>query len=352
MLNYIFRRLFYGLIVMILVVVTIASIIFLSPVDPTRLTFGQRSDVATVKAKTAELGLDKPLYVQLGMYLSDISPISTLEDSPDNRLKYQYLKIFSLPSKQYLVLKKPYLRVSFQNGRRVTEILADSIPSTLILACSAMLIATFLGIFFGVVSALRPNGFWDQLISVVSVFGYSLPSYAAAIFLALIFGYFLSDWTGLNVQGSLYVLDDFGDWHLQMRNLILPAIALGLRPIALITQLTRSAMLDALSQDYARTARAKGLSENVVIFRHTLRNALNPIASAVSGWFASLLTGAFFVETVFNFKGLGNVTVNALLNFDIPVVLGSVLLTSFVFVSVNLLTDVIYALIDPRIKLF
>jgi ABC-type dipeptide/oligopeptide/nickel transport system permease component len=257
-----------------------------------------------------------------------------------------------LPSKQYLVLKKPYLRVSFQTGRRVTEILADAIPSTLILACSAMLIATVFGIFLGVVSALRPNGFWDQLISVVSVFGYSLPSYAAAIFLALIFGYFLSDWSGLNVQGSLYVLDDFGDWHLQLRNLILPAVALGLRPIALITQLTRSAMLDALSQDYARTARAKGLSENVVIFRHSLRNALNPIASAVSGWFASLLTGAFFVETVFNFKGLGNVTVNALLNFDIPVVLGSVLLTSFIFVSVNLLTDVIYALIDPRIKLF
>jgi peptide/nickel transport system permease protein len=352
MLNYIFRRLFYGLIVMILVVVTIASIIFLSPVDPTRLTFGQRSDVSTVKAKTAELGLDKPLYVQLGMYLSDISPISSLEDTPDNRLKYRYLKLFSFDSKQYFVVKKPYLRVSFQTGRRVTEILADAIPPTLILACSAMLIATILGIILGVVSALKPNGIWDQFISVVSVFGYSLPSYAAAIFMALLFGYFLSDWTGLNVQGSLYVLDDFGDWHLQLRNLILPAVALGLRPIALITQLTRNAMLDALSQDYARTARAKGLSEKVVIFKHTLRNALNPIASAVSGWFASLLTGAFFVETVFNFKGLGNVTVNALLNFDIPVVLGSVLLTSFIFVSVNLLTDIIYGILDPRIRLY
>jgi peptide/nickel transport system permease protein len=336
---------------MVLVVVIIASIIFLSPVDPTRLTFGQRSDAATVKAKTAALGLDQPLHIQLGMYLSDLSPISTLEDSPDSRLKYQYLKIFSLSSKQYLVLKKPYLRESFQTGRRVTEILADAIPSTLILACSAMLFATILGIFLGVISALRPYGFWDQLISVVSVFGYSLPSYAAAIFMALFFGYFLSEWTGLNVQGSLYVLDDFGDWHLQLRNLILPALALGLRPIALITQLTRSAMLDALTQDFVRTARAKGLSENAVVFKHTLRNALNPITSAVSGWFASLLTGAFFVETVFNFKGLGNVTVNALLNFDIPVVLGSVLLTSFIFVSVNLLTDVIYALIDPRIKL-
>jgi peptide/nickel transport system permease protein len=336
---------------MVLVVVIIASIIFLSPVDPTRLTFGQRSDAATVKAKTAALGLDQPLHIQLGMYLSDLSPISTLEDSPDSRLKYQYLKIFSLSSKQYLVLKKPYLRESFQTGRRVTEILADAIPSTLILACSAMLFATILGIFLGVISALRPYGFWDQLISVVSVFGYSLPSYAAAIFMALFFGYFLSEWTGLNVQGSLYVLDDFGDWHLQLRNLILPALALGLRPIALITQLTRSAMLDALSQDFVRTARAKGLTENAVVFKHTLRNALNPITSAVSGWFASLLTGAFFVETVFNFKGLGNVTVNALLNFDIPVVLGSVLLTSFIFVSVNLLTDVIYALIDPRIKL-
>ena len=146
------------------------------------------------------------------------------------------------------------------------------------------------------------------------------------------------------------MLDDFGDWQVQWRNIILPALALGLRPVALITQLTRSTMLDVMKQDYVRTATAKGLPKTTVLVRHALRNALNPLVSAISGWFAALLTGAFFVENVFNFKGLGDVTVNALLNFDIPVVLGCVLFTAVVFVVVNLLSDLLYAWIDPRIK--
>ena len=144
---------------------------------------------------------------------------------------------------------------------------------------------------------------------------------------ALVFGYALGEWTGLEIQGSLFVLSDFGEWQVRWRNLVLPALALGLRPVALITQLTRSAMLDVLSQDFVRTATAKGLSQKIVVVKHALRNALNPIVSAISGWFAALLTGAFFVENVFNFKGLGDATVNALLNFDIPVVLGCVLFT-------------------------
>ncbi|HAD12706.1 MAG TPA: ABC transporter permease, partial [Saprospirales bacterium] len=134
------------------------------------------------------------------------------------------------------------------------------------------------------------------------------------------------------------------------QNLILPALALGVRPVALITQLTRSTMLDVLSQDYVRTARAKGLSEKTVMIKHALRNALNPLISAVSGWFAALLTGAFFVESVFNFKGLGDVTVQALLNFDIPVVLGSVLFASIVFIAVNIFTDLLYGWVDPRVR--
>ncbi len=336
---------------MILVVTVITSIIFLAPVDPIRLTFGQRSDVATIKAKTESLGLEKPLHIQLAMYLTDISPISILKNTTENQRKHHFFKILPLANNQFLVLKKPYLRESFQTGRRVSEMLADAVPSTLILAFSAMIFATILGIFLGIWASLRPNSLADSLISVVSVFGYSLPSYVAAMLLALVFGYFFSDWTGLEVQGSLYELTDFGEWQIRWRNLILPAIALGLRPVALITQLTRSAMLDVLSQDFVRTARAKGLAERTVLFRHALRNALNPVISAVSGWLAGLLAGAFFVETVFNFKGLGSLTVTALLNFDIPVVLGSVLFTSLVFVLLNLLTDIFYALTDPRVRL-
>ncbi|HLP93979.1 MAG TPA: ABC transporter permease [Saprospiraceae bacterium] len=348
---YYLRRILYGLLVMVLVVCIITGIIFLAPVDPAQLTFGQRSDVSTVKAKTAELGLDQPLYVQLGRYLADISPVSVLESNAENAHKYRYSVIWQWADGKALVCKFPYLRESFQSGRPVSEILADAIPTTALLATAAMLLAVLLGVLFGIFSALKPNSWIDHLISVVSVFGYSLPSYVAAMLFALVFGYAFSHWTGLEIQGSLRVIDDYGEWQWRWQNLILPALALGLRPVALITQLTRSAMLEVLSQDFVRTARAKGLAERMVLGKHALRNALNPLISAVSGWFAALLTGAFFVESVFNFKGLGDVTVQALLNFDIPVVLGSVLFTSAVFIAINILSDLLYAWADPRVKM-
>lgn len=351
MLYYVLRRLAYGILVMILVVCTITGIIYLAPVDPAQLTFGQRSDASTVQAKTAELGLNQPLYVQMGRYLADISPVSILEDSPENKHKYRFLPLFHTASNQVCVLKMPYLRESYQSGRPVSEILADAIPNTALLAGIAMLFATLLGIGLGVWAAVKPHTLIDHLIAVLSVLGYSVPSYVAAMLLALVFGFALGDWTGLDVQGSLYVLDDFGDWELRWRNLVLPAIALGMRPVALITQLTSSAMLDTLTQDYVRTATAKGLPRRRVLVLHALRNALNPIVSAVSGWFAALLTGAFFVENVFNFKGLGSATITALLNFDIPVVLGCVLFTVLVFVVINLLADLLYAWLDPRVAL-
>jgi peptide/nickel transport system permease protein len=169
--------------------------------------------------------------------------------------------------------------------------------------------------------------------------------------LALTLGYWFADWTGLNIQGSLFELDDFGDEKIVWKNLILPAIALGIRPVALIQQLTRGTMLDILTMDYIRTAKAKGLPASTVIIRHALRNALNPVTTAISGWFAGLLAGAFFVESVFAYNGLGQVTVTALLNFDIPVVLGCVLFTALVFVVMNILVDVLYGVLDPRIRL-
>ncbi|MBL7814731.1 MAG: ABC transporter permease [Saprospiraceae bacterium] len=350
MINFISRRLLYGIAVMTLVVLIITSIIYLAPVDPTRLTFGQRSDNATVQAKKRELGLGQPLYTQLLMYINDIAPLSIYEATNENATKYNWIKILPLSNKA-LVLKAPYLRESYQTGRKVTEILQDAIPQTAILALAAMLIATVLGILLGVVAALKPNSWFDTSAIVASVAGYSLPSYIVAMMLALVFGYWLSDWTGLNIQGSLFELDDFGDEQIVWRNLILPAIALGIRPVALITQLTRSTMLDILSMDYIRTAKAKGLDSRTVILKHALRNALNPVTTAVSGWFAGLLAGAFFVESVFTYNGLGQVTVTALLNFDIPVVLGCVLFTALVFVVMNILVDVLYAVLDPRIRL-
>lgn len=350
MITFILKRLLYGSAVMVLVVLIITSIIYLAPVDPTRLTFGQRSDNATVKAKKKELGLDLPLYVQLALYINDISPFSFHANSLENQEKYGYFKLIPFGSNAF-VIKSPYLRESFQSGRKVTDILRGAIPQTAILALAAMIIATILGIILGVVASLKPRSWFDTSSIVASVMGYSLPSYIVAMILALVFGYWFADWTGLNIQGSLFELDDFGDEQTVWKNLILPAVALGIRPVALIMQLTRSTMLDILSMDYIRTAKAKGLDNKTVIFKHALRNALNPVTTAISGWFAGLLAGAFFVESVFSFNGLGQTTVNALLNFDIPVVLGCVLFTAFVFVMMNIIVDILYAVLDPRIRL-
>jgi peptide/nickel transport system permease protein len=153
------------------------------------------------------------------------------------------------------------------------------------------------------------------------------------------------------MTGSLFYTDPFVGKQLAIKNIILPALTLGIRPLAIITQLTRSAMLDVLEQDYIRTAYAKGLKKTRVIWKHALRNALNPVVTAITGWFAELLAGAFFVEYIFGWKGIGKVTVDALEKLDFPVVMGSVLITASFFVIVNILADLLYGWIDPRVKM-
>jgi peptide/nickel transport system permease protein len=161
----------------------------------------------------------------------------------------------------------------------------------------------------------------------------------------------LGEYTGLNLSGSLYDYDPFYGRILNLSNLILPALTLGLRPLSIIVQLTRSSMLDVLSKDYIRTAKAKGLTNRQIIWNHALRNALNPVVTAVSGWFASLMAGAFFVEYIFGWNGLGKVTVDALELSDLPVVMGAVLFIAMIFVVINILVDVLYAVLDPRVRL-
>ncbi len=346
--HFIFRKLAYGVLVLFMVILLISSIIYLAPVDPARLTFGQRADVETVKEKTQLLGLDKPLYVQLGYYLRDLSPINFLNNEHPVLKNYSYVKVFSIAGRIF-IFKKPYLRESFQQGRLVSTMLAEAIPRTLLLALIAITIALVIGILFGLIAALNKDGWIDQFIVSLSVLGISLPSYVTAILFALIFGYWLQSWTGLEIQGGLVGLDDYGEEKIFWKNLVLPALALGVRPIAIITQLTRAASLDVLGQSYIRTASAKGLSFGKVIKRHLMRNALNPVFTAASGWFASLLAGAFFVENVFGYNGLGLLTIQALLAYDIPVILGAVLFTAASFVILNILVDLIYGWIDPRV---
>ncbi|HEC43896.1 MAG TPA: ABC transporter permease, partial [Bacteroides sp.] len=224
-------------------------------------------------------------------------------------------------------------------------------PNTFLLALCSMLIAFVLGTAAGILAAFRKDGIFDRSVLVVSSLGMSLPSFFAAILIGWLFAYKMQDITRLNLTGNLFEVDEFGrGTRLSLKNLILPALTLGIRPLSVIVQLSRNSMLEVLSQDYIRTARAKGLSFYRIIRKHALKNSMNPVITAVSGWFASLMAGVIFVEYIFGWKGLGYIIVNALNNYDFPLVLGSVILISLIFVLINILVDLLYAMLDPRIQ--
>jgi peptide/nickel transport system permease protein len=357
-LRFIIKRLFYGVLVLLGVVVVVFFLFNVLPGDPARMMLGQRADAASVEAINKDLGRDKSLPVQFLMYLNDISPLSvhhkiqtesTFYLSPQKYLSYYSL--ISLKSGLTLVIKQPYLRRSYQSKKQVTEIILESIPGTAVLAFAAMLFATVIGISLGVLAAVKKHSFLDRFSIVFAVLGMSAPSFFAGIIIAWLFGFVLSDYTGLNMTGSLYSINPFEGEVLELKNLILPAIALGIRPLSIIVQLTRSSMLDVMSQDYIRTAKAKGLRFRLVLFRHALKNALNPVITAISGWMASLMAGAFFIEFIFGWKGIGSVTVNALEKYDLPVVMGSVFFVAVVFVLINIIVDICYGILDPRVRL-
>lgn len=348
--RYFFRKLMYALSVLWGVVTLVFVLFNVLPDDPARLTLGQRSDLASIENVRKELNLDKPVTTRYFLYINDIAPIGILPANADTG-KYDYLKISPLPDDKILAFKKPYLGRSYQSKRLVLDIITDALPGTVVLALSAIAFATVAGIGLGVVAALKKNTLWDTGAIMASVAGISAPSFFAGLLIAYFFGYVLQPYTGLNMVGSLWEYDADGGRHIALQNLILPAVTLGIRPLAIITQLSRSALLDVLSQDYIRTAYAKGLNERQVIWRHALPNAMNPVVTAISGWLAELLAGSFFVEFIFSWKGLGKLTVDSLDKFDFPVVMGAILLTSTIFVMVNILTDLLYKKIDPRVKL-
>lgn len=316
--------------------------------DPSRLIIGQRADAATQENIRKDLYLDQPKWKQFILYLNDVSVISV---HSNEEIERKDLKGIFIGGENNFSIKIPYLRRSYQSRKDVWEILMDALPGTIILAFAAMLIATVLGIALGVLAAVKKDTWMDTSAVFASVLGISAPSFFMGILIAYLFGFVLSDYTGLHMTGSLFDTDPFEGRTLELQNLILPALTLGIRPLAIITQLTRSSMLDVLNQDYIRTAYAKGLSKRKVIWKHALRNAMNPVITAITGWFAELLAGAFFVEYIFGWKGIGKVTVDALEKLDFPVVMGSVLVASFFFIFINLLADLLYGVVDPRVRI-
>jgi len=351
MIRYLLRKIGYGLAVMLGIVVVVFFLFNILPVDPARMTQGQRADVQSLQAVRKEFGLDKPVPVQFAYYINDLSPIGIHRRNEEDRRRYHYIGLIPVSKDRIIALKWPYLRRSYQTHKEVAALLMEVIPNTLILATTAMIFAIIIGILLGVTSAVNQDTWIDKLSISISTLGISAPSFFAGIVIAWIFGFVLSRYTHLNMSGSLYSYDPFKGEVITWRNLWLPMLTLGLRPLAIITQLTRNAMLDVLAQDYIRTAKAKGLSRNAIIYKHALRNALNPVVTAIANWFASLLAGSFFVEYVFGYNGLGKVTVDALEMSDFPVVMGSILFIAFIFVVINILVDLLYVWIDPRVKL-
>ncbi|MDP4285741.1 MAG: ABC transporter permease [Bacteroidota bacterium] len=350
MLQLLIKKLGYGVLILA-GVVTVVFFIFQAFGDPARMLLGQTGDKKTMDNIRKELYLDQPKWKQFVFYVNDISPIS-IDTKPE--IKEKGLRGFFIPvgGSENFAIKIPYLRRSYQTKKEVTEVLMEALPGTIILAFAAMLFAVIFGISLGILAAVKQNTWVDTSSVFASVIGISAPSFFMAIVIAYLFGLVLHDYTGLSLTGSWFNINEVtGQRYLTLQNLILPALTLGIRPLAIITQLTRSSMLDVMSQDYIRTAYAKGLSRHRVIYRHALRNAINPVITAITGWFAELLAGAFFVEYIFGWKGIGKVTVEALEKLDYPVVMGSVLFAATIFVLINILADVLYGIIDPRVKI-
>jgi peptide/nickel transport system permease protein len=359
MFSFIIKRLFYGFLVLLGVVTVVFYLFNVLPGDPTRMMLGQRADSASVAAINHDLGRDKPLSVQYLNYLNDLSPISVHNAVDESSFwylspeKYSSAKpLFHLGENKVVVLKPPYMRRSYQSQRKVSDILLEAFPKTAILAVVAISIALFIGLIVGILSAIYKDTWFDRTALLFSIAGMSVPSFFAAIIFAWLFAFVLAPYTGLSMFGSLYTVDDFGRGeYINLKNLILPAVVLGIRPLAIVVELTRSSLLEVMSQDYIRTARAKGLSQMRVLMKHALKNSLNPVVTAISGWLASLMAGAVFVEYVFDWKGIGVAIVDALEKYDFPVVMGAVLFISVILVFINILVDIIYSWLDPRVRL-
>ncbi len=356
MIKYLSQKIAYGLLTLF-GVVTVVFILFNGLGNPARMMLDQNASSEQIVQVNHKYGFDKPLYQQYFYYLNDLSPLSIHSTNKTDftaldKTKFKYLKLFNIFNKT-LVLKAPYLRESYhKQGKKVSTILAETLPNTAILAVLAISIAIVLGIFLGILSAVYKDTFFDRFIALISTIGMSTPSFFASILFAWIFGFLWHNYTGLNMTGSLYEVDDFGEGvFIQWRNIVLPAIVLGIRPLAVIIQLMRNSLLETLNQDYIRTAKAKGLSQYQIIKKHALKNALNPVVTAISGWFASLLAGAVFVEYIFGWNGLGKEIVNALSQSDLPVIMGAVLLIATLFIIINILLDFVYAWLDPKVKL-
>jgi len=307
------RRLVYSAVVLIGVLVVVFALVHLVPGDPVRIALGTRYSPQAYDALRSASGLDKPIVEQFFSYIG-----SALTGD---------------------------LGVSFRNGDPVTEILLERLPATISLAVAGIVIALLIALPAGIWSALREGRISDAIIRIASQFGVSVPDFWMGILLIALFATTLG-W--LPTSGYQPLLDNPGGW---LRHIVLPALTVGLVAGAIMTRYVRSAVLEVASMGYVRTARSKGLPPRVVTFRHTVRNALIPVLTITGIQLATILGGVIVVEVVFAWPGLGRLVYNAVAARDYPVIQGAVLLIAALFLLINLIVDVLYAVVDPRIRL-
>lgn len=306
MLNYIIRRTLSTIPIIIGVVLVVFILTTIVPGDPARIMMGQRGDPETIKMIRQEMGLDKPIPVQLVNFYKDVFTFD--------------------------------LGRSYRNNMTVIQSIRIRLPVTAKLAFGGMAIAVVIGMFLGILSSTHQYTYIDYSSMIFALLGMSSPVYFVGLLSVLLFANYLG-WipgTGLGDGEFIYF--------------VLPIIVLGVRPMALITRLTRSTMLEVIHQDYVTTARSKGLKERTVIYKHALKNALIPVVTIIGLQTASLLSGVILTETIFSLPGLGRLAVQSVINRDFPIIRGIVLFMALVFVVANLLVDLSYGLFDPRIR--
>ncbi len=312
------RRAIQSLLLILILIIVNFLLIHLAPGDPVHLLAGQSGDEKYYEFIRAKFGLNQPLTTQLWTYLS-----SVLRGDLGYSLGYQ----------------QPVLRV-----------ILERIPATLLLMLSAILLSTTAGVVLGVEAARRENSFIDRAINTVALLGYSIPSFSIGLLLLIVFALHLGLFPAQNMSsvnqeltGLTFLLD-------VLRHLTLPAATLAIVQFAQIMRLTRTQMLTVLRENFITTARAKGLTERQVVYGHALRNAMIPLVTILGSDFGTLLSGAVLVETVFAWPGLGRLLIDSIAMRDYPVLMGIFLMISISVAVANLCTDIVYSLLDPRIK--
>lgn len=309
--QYLTRRILQSIPVVVLASFFVFMIVHLVPGSPARVIAGPSAPPETVRQIEKKLGLDKPLYIQYAIFLKRAI--------------------------------RGDLGQSIHSRKSVVSELARTFPKTAELTVIGLILATLFGVPIGIYSAVRKFSIWDNLSMFVALLGISMPVFAVGLILMWVFGYYLRWFPISGYGGPIWTSKG-------LHHIVLPAITLGTYTTAILARLTRSSMLEILGEEYIRTARAKGLAERAVIYQHALRNALLPVVTVAGIQFGYLMGGAVVTETIFAWPGVGRLAVNAILMRDFPIVQGVVLAVAITFVLINLVVDLLYSILDPRIR--